>query len=228
MHNPCSIRGSTRFKPSRPPAACLPNPEETREVFVILRAMRGRSGIRAFQRFTRSAMGARILAERRDLLATLQARPALAAMAPGSLGHAYHRFMAQENLSAQGLVAPSQPFRDEPVSDAVMLFRDRLRDMHDLTHVLTGYGRDPLGELCLLAFTYPHNRNLGMALLVLMGLKRIKSWPARRAVFEAWRHGRKARWFSDMDWESMLPRQLDDLRRACRIAEPAAYRAVMS
>jgi ubiquinone biosynthesis protein COQ4 len=204
------------------------NPEETQQVFVVLRAMRGRSGIRAFQRFRTSAIGTRILAEGRSLLTILQDRPTLAAMAPDTLGGAYEGFMAQENLSAAGLVAPSQNFRDEPVSAEVALFRDRMRDMHDLTHVLTGYGRDPLGELCLLAFTYPHNRNLGMALIALMGTLRIKSWPARRAVLEAWRHGRKARWFSDMDWEAMLPRQLDDLRRRFDIAAPTAYRAVTS
>jgi ubiquinone biosynthesis protein COQ4 len=202
------------------------NPEETQQVFVVLRAMRGRSGIRAFQRFRASMMGARILAERRNLLATLDDQQALAAMPPETLGGTYRRFMAQERLSAEGLVAPSQNFRDEPVSAEVALFRDRMRDMHDLTHVLTGYGRDPLGELCLLAFTYPHNGNPGMALIVLMGMFRIKSWPARRAVLEAWRNGRKARWFPDLDWEAMLPRRLDDLRRSHAIAAPTAYRAV--
>ncbi len=41
----------------------MANPEATQEVFVILRAMRGRSGIALFRRFQESAMGARILAE---------------------------------------------------------------------------------------------------------------------------------------------------------------------
>jgi ubiquinone biosynthesis protein COQ4 len=222
----------TRLRPLEAvKAACrlFANPDETKEVFVILRAMRGRSGIRAFQRFRTGAMGARILAERRILLTTLQDHRVLAVMAPDTLGGAYQRFMAQEQLSTAGLVAPSQNFRDEPVSAEVALFRERMRDMHDLTHVLTGYGRDPLGELCLLAFTYPHNRNLGMALIALMGFLRIKSWPVRRAVLEAWRHGRKACcWFPDMDWEALLPEQLDRLRRRFNIIEPAAYRAAMS
>ena len=30
----------------------------------------------------------------------------------------------------------------------------RNRDTHDLLHVLTGYGRDAVGEQCVLAFTY--------------------------------------------------------------------------
>ena len=205
----------------------MADPEATQEVFVILRAMRGRSGITLFNRFRQSAMGARILVEKRSLFATLSDSAALAAMPAGSLGHDYNRFMASENLSPDGLVAPSQAYRDDLVSDDVVLFRDRMRDMHDLTHTLTGYGRDPLGELCLLAFMYAHTGNLGMALIVLMGFSRLESQAPRRAVIEAWRHGRKAGWFPDMDWEAMLPQQLDDLRRRFNIIAPAAYRAVM-
>ena len=204
----------------------LANPNETKEVFVILRAMRGRSGLRLFRRFQDSAMGARILAEHRSLFAVLSDNKMLAALPAGSLGHDYQRFMAEENLSPDGLLAPSQSWNDEPASPDVKLFRERMRDMHDLTHVLTGYGRDPLGELCLLAFTYPHTGNLGMALIVVMGCLQIHSWPVRRAVLEAWRHGRAARmWFPNTDWESLLPQQLEDLRRRFAIAAPTAYRA---
>ncbi len=207
----------------------LANPDETREVFVILRAMRGRSGLRLFHRFRDSAMGKRIVAENRKLLETLTDRAALDAMPAGSLGHDYQSFMAAENLSAEGLLAPSQSFDEAPASGDVKLFRDRMRDMHDLTHTLTGYGRDPLGELCLLAFTFSHTGNPGMALIVLMGFLQIKSWPVRRAVIEAWRHGRKTNcWFPDMDWEALLPQQLDQLRRRFDIAEPVVYRAVVS
>ncbi len=124
-------------------------------------------------------------------------------------------------------MAPSQAYRDDLVSDDVALFRDRMRDMHDLTHILTGYGRDPLGELCLLAFMYAHTGNLGMALIVLMGFSRIESKTARKAVIEAWRHGRKANWFADMDWEAMLPQQLDALRARFGVIRPAAYYGVM-
>ena len=53
-----------------------------------------------------------------------------------------------------------------------------------------------------------------------------------RAVLEGpqeiWRNGKKARWIQDMDWEALLPRSLADVRRECSIADPAAYRAVIS
>ena len=204
----------------------MANPEATEEVFVILRAMRGRSGIALFRRFTQSPMGVRILKEQRNLFAALSDTAALVALPDGSLGRQYHRFMAAENLSAEGLVAPSQAYRDDVVPDDVALFRDRMRDMHDLTHTLTGYGCDPLGELCLLAFMYPHTGNLGMALIVLMGFGRLESRAARKAVIEAWRHGRKARWFADLDWEATLPEPLDALRSRFGVRAPLRYRAV--
>lgn len=202
----------------------MADPGATEEVFRILRAMRGRSGERLFQRFQRSLAGRRILAERRNLFAALSDRTALAALPASSLGHSYHRFMACENLTADGLVMPSQAYRDDGITPEASLFRDRLRDSHDLCHILTGYGRDPLGELCLLAFTYSHTGNAGMALIVLMGLTKIESGSARRAVMEAWWHGRKAQcWFGDMEWETLLPQSLDALRQRFHVMPPNAY-----
>jgi protein-L-isoaspartate O-methyltransferase len=44
---------------------------------------------------------------------------------------------------------------DDPVAGEDMtLFRERSREMHDLLHIVTGYGRDSLGEACLTAFSF--------------------------------------------------------------------------
>ena len=43
--------------------------------------------------------------------------------------------------------------------------------MHDLWHVTTGYGRDALGELSLLAFTYAQEKNRGIGAIVLYGYR---------------------------------------------------------
>ncbi|MDB5736022.1 MAG: hypothetical protein JWN16_2659 [Alphaproteobacteria bacterium] len=207
--------------------ALFANGEDTRQIFVIFRALRGRSGVRAFQRFQASPTGQQILRDRRTLLATLEDRTALAALPAGSMGRAYFDFMEAENLSANGLVQASSDWDNDPVPPDVSLFRNRMRDAHDLTHILTGYGRDPLGELCLLAFMYRHSKNLGQALIVAM------SWPrlpdaARRAVKQAWRNGSKSQWFQNLDFEALLPRPLEDVRRELGIAAPTAYQAVMS
>jgi ubiquinone biosynthesis protein COQ4 len=81
-----------------------------------------------------------------------------------------------------------------------------------------------LGELCLLTFMYRQQGNLGMLLIVMMAWNRIPK-AARKAVREAWRHGRKARWLAEQDWEALLARPLDDIRRELAIESPALYQA---
>ena len=198
--------------------------EDTRQIFVIFRALRGRSGIRIFRRFAASATGRRILAERRVLLDTLKDSAALGRLPQGSVGRSYQDFMDSENLSAAGLVEASQGWEKDTVPDDISLFRDRMRDAHDLTHILTGYGRDGLGELAYLPSAHGHSRNLGQLLVVAMNWPRLPR-PARKAVLEAWRNGRKARWFQALDYEALLPRPLDAVRRELAIAEPRLYRA---
>jgi ubiquinone biosynthesis protein COQ4 len=212
------------FEAVRAVQRLLANPEDTSQVFAIFRALRGKSGIRAFRRFAASPTGARIIREKRRLLDTLSDRARLAALPQKSFGRCYFDFMEEEQLTAEGLVEASQSWESDPVPADVELFRERMRDAHDLTHVLTGYGRDPLGEVCLLAFMHAHNRNAGAGLIVLMSLKKT-SKAGRRAVFEAWRNGKKARWLQDQDFEALLPRPLDAVRRELNIAEPDLYLA---
>jgi ubiquinone biosynthesis protein COQ4 len=203
------------------------NPEDTSQIFVIFRALRGRSGERIFRRFAASPTGQAILREKRDLLPVLENRAALAALPADSVGRAYFDFMEQENLSANGLVMASQSWEQDIVPPDVDLFRNRMRDAHDLTHILTGYGRDPLGELCLLAFMNRHSRNPGQLLIVAMSWTRLPK-AARAAVLQAWRNGVKARWFQDLDYEALLARPLDDIRRELNIPAPTRYRALMA
>jgi ubiquinone biosynthesis protein COQ4 len=205
----------------------MANPEDTSQVFTIFRALRGKSGIKAFQRFAASPTGAQVIREKRRLLDTLSDRTRLAALPDESFGRRYFNFMEEEQLTAEGLVEASQSWENDPVPAGVQLFRERMRDAHDLTHVLTGYGRDGLGEACLLAFMYAHNRNRGAQLILLMSLKKMPN-AGRRAVAQAWRNGKKARWLQDQDYEALLARPLEDVRRELNIADPSLYRAVMS
>lgn len=214
------------FEAVRAVRRLMADPQDTSQVFAIFRALRGKSGIKAFRRFAASPTGTQVLRERRQLLAALSDRARLHALPEESFGRRYFEFMETENLTAEGLVQASQSWENDPVPADVQLFRERMRDAHDLTHVLTGYGRDGLGEACLLAFMYAHNRNRGALLILLMSLKRMPR-AARRAVFEAWRNGRKARWLPDQDYEALLPRPLGEVRRQLNIADHAQYRAVM-
>ena len=100
-----------------------------------------------------------------------------------------------------------------------------MRELHDVTHIVTGYGRDNLGELCLLTFMYRQQGNLGMLMVVMMAWGQLPK-RARAAVREARRNGRKASWLPGQDWEDLLARPLDDIRRRLSIAAPAAYLAI--
>ena len=208
----------------------MQNPEDTSQVFVIMTALRGRSGMRMLRRFRASAAGTAVIAERRRLLDYLSDRAALAALADGSLGRAYLAFMDDEQLSADGLVEASRSARRGTAGSDAALFLDRMRDMHDLTHVVTGYGRDTLGELCLLAFMYRHTGNPGGALIALMGMSRFPAGAAgrtaRAALFEGFRHGGRARWLPGQDWEALLARPLVEVRRELNIPVPERYLAM--
>jgi ubiquinone biosynthesis protein COQ4 len=222
MLNPRPI--STRLRPLKAMRAfrVLQATGDTRQVFVILRAMRGKALINTFRRFAQSALGKKVLAEHRDLYPVLTGREGLRNLPQDSLGRAYLAFMEEEKLSAQGLVQASESWEDDPMPPDIDLFRARMRELHDVSHVVTNYGRDPLGELCLLAFTYRQFGNLGRLLIVAMAWSQIPA-PGRAAVFEAWRNGKSCAWLGDQDWEALLARPLDEVRRSLSLTLPLRY-----
>ena len=191
----------------------IDDPERTDQVFEIVRALSGNSLEHAYQRFAATADGRRLLSERPSLLATLSDRAALAALPEGSFGRAYAEFMDAGQLAADGLVEAEQMAeqsfaKEGPYDPDREYFGDRLRDMHDLWHVLTGYGRDEAGEATNLAFTLAQVWNPGIAVIVLAGAvlgpkEPTFSW--QRYLFSAWRRGRAATLLSAAPYEELLP-----------------------
>ncbi|MFN4354256.1 Coq4 family protein [Parvibaculum sp.] len=208
--------------------ALIADKEDTSQVFKIIDALSGDSIGRGFRRFVATETGRRILAERRNLIAALSDRARLAALPEGTLGRTYHEFMAEEDLTADGLVEASEAVeRADMRSEEEALFGARLRDQHDLWHVTSGYGRDGLGELALLAFTYAQTRNRGIGFIVLVGarvtaknLPDVNIW---KVVREAYRNGKKAAWLPATDWEAMLDKPLAQVRGELGIVSPVAY-----
>ncbi len=224
-------RSRNRIRPIaalRAVRALIRDPDDTARVFDVINALSGNSGRRSFERFRRSETGARILAERRDLLATLSDRERLLALPPGSLGRSYGEFMGREQLTADGLVGASERPVEGDVAESSpeqQLFGARLRDSHDLWHVVSGYNRDLAGEASLLAFTFVQTRNPGIGLIVLAAYLRARGdfAFARRLIRQAMGRARRAAWFPEQDWEALLSRPLADVRRELRIGEPPIY-----
>jgi ubiquinone biosynthesis protein COQ4 len=206
--------------------ALLRNPEDTLQVFLLLDALRGKTSQRQFARFRRTEVGRAVLAERRRLFDRLNDRAALAALPAGTLGRLYHDFTAAEHLSAQGLAETSNFDEVLPPGEDMTLFRERSRDTHDLLHVVTGYGRDPLGEACLTAFTFAQTGLKGFMLIATAAAQRIAGdvpgQPVRRAVFEGYRRGRRANWLVAADWEALLGEPIETVRARFRVG-PALY-----
>jgi ubiquinone biosynthesis protein COQ4 len=207
------------------------NREDTRQAVLLLDALRGKTSLRQFARFRETDTGRAVLAERRQLLDRLTDREALSALPPGTLGRAYHDFLASENLSAQGLVEASQLRQTLPQGDDYTLFRERSRETHDLLHVVTGYGRDPLGEACVTAFSFAQSGLKGFAVIAIVAAQRIarrhRGLAVRQAVLEAYRHGRRADWLYGADWENLLAEPITAIRARYKVATPVYYPQVV-
>ena len=208
------------------------DPEDTRQVFNVIRALSGDSLQKGFRRFSQLPLGREILERDRELVDVLKDQDQLRARNPDSLARAYYDFVTSESLTADGLVDASKPDELQPVQDPELeRYAARLRDQHDLWHVLTGYGRDELGEVCLLAFTYAQTRNRGLGVIMLVGafkLRQALGGGVFRAAFRAFRAGRRAAWLPAQNWEALLPKPIDEVRSQLGLEEPIAYRTLIS
>lgn len=148
----------------------------------------------------------------------------------GSLAHAYCDFMEAEGLTAAGLVAEAERSGRPRFPDLVEWYLSRSRDTHDLFHVLTGYGRDALGEASVLLFTHGQNPSQGHLLIGYAGAANIKKMakgtkaPVFGAVREAHRIGKGAPPLIAQPIRELLERPLEDVRAALRIPSPVNYR----
>src|SRR3546814_18661604 len=106
------------------------------------------------------------------------------------------------------------------------LYGDRLRDTHDLFHILTGYGRDALGEQCVLAFSYSQTPSWGTLFIAWAGAREIRKGLGRRypiyaAVREGQRIGGAAQQVAHQNIEALLAEPLAAAQERPGIAQPA-------
>ncbi|MCP4003829.1 MAG: hypothetical protein GY725_06500 [bacterium] len=206
----------------------MADPDDTSQAFEAISALSGDSSGRMYRRFRRTANGARLLSEKPQLFDALKDIDRLLSMPAGSLGQAIGEYFSVEELSAQGLAAASESVSGEADSDKISederFLMMRLRDQHDIFHVLTGYGRDVFGELAVLAFTAVQTRNLGVAFIPVYLLFRagFRS-DLGRLVRQGFRRGWRATWVVDEEWERLLEQPLDELRERFRIGPPPSY-----
>lgn len=207
------------------------NKEDTRQVFEVLQAMSGRSGKRLFRDLVSTPYGRRVVTEPVLLEKILGDRDWLRTLPEGSFGRAYLDFMEGENLTPEGLLSSAADagieYEGETQFPEFRRMFLHLSMSHDLWHVLTGYGRDALGELCNLVFTRTQTYNPGIRLINAIGLLAQKSeqpgQPILAAMKEAKRMGHGVDLLLKHDIEELLPLPLDEVRRKLNFITPTVY-----
>lgn len=224
-------RGTKPFKAYKHFRNLIADKEDTEQVFHIVAALRGRRYLNHMRRYWARAQDKASLFSGPELHRLLDDHATLKQLPVGSVGRAYVAFMEREGLSAAGLQSEYDKFADHAgrYDDVLERYGDRLRDVHDLFHILTGYGRDALGEQCVLAFTYSQNHNLGVGFIAYAGGWELKRRTARNApIFAAINEGRKigaaAANLIEEDVVALLREPLVDARERLNIGDPVMYR----
>lgn len=209
----------------------LADKEDTAQVFEIMRALSGRSIGRGYDRMLETFEGGRQAFLREELAHKLDDPVWLARFEPGTVGAAYREFRQARGFTAEGLADEARKLGDMvDAAHPIVWYSRRLRDVHDVWHVLTGYETDALGEACVVAFSYAQTRNLGFAFIGWGAARAIRreasSVPARRAVWQAYRNGKRARWLPGLDYEALFQQPLETARERLRIRAADVYHAV--
>lgn len=206
--------------------------EDTQQVFEIMRALAGKSIPKGYRRLLATPKGGYIAYQREEFADRLSDSAWLASFGPGTVGAAYRDFIAPRGLSAEGLADESRKVADNDVDAAhpYAWFGRRVRDIHDVWHVLTGYGTDGFGEVCVVAFSYGQTDNLGFGFIAAAGareyVKLRTEHPFGRAAWQAYRNGRRAAWLAGEDYHALFAEDLESARRRLNIASPDLYLAI--
>ena len=186
----------------------IKDPEDTTRVFVLGLLVSRRSYPQLLARITTDDRGARLLRERPAIDKAHVDFGRLRTLPASTLGGAYVRYLDEKNLDPD-------LFQEPPgLPEVPAYIAKRMRQVHDLWHVLTGYDTDVKGEIALQAFTWAQTDATSAMLVTFGGLARFGF--GDRGLFvrvvEAYRRGRKAEFLAPLWLEEMWERPLEEVR----------------
>lgn len=203
---------------SRALRAILKDPEDTRQVFTLFLVTNAPHIPRFLTRWVSEPDGVALLHERPAIDSRSVDFEALGRLPPDTLGGAFARHLSERGLSPDVFHAPPG------VPPTLAFLGQRVRQSHDIWHVLTGYDTSVDDELALLAFSHGQSRMPGPALLAAVGA--VRFFPRYPKVFakvlDGYRRGQAARSMLTVRWEDLWSTPLAELRERFAIRPRAA------
>jgi len=193
----------------------LMNPEETDQVLVFSNLANAGQRDERIHLFYDNPRGKRLYDEQRTIDSHTVDLDALAALPADTLGHAYATFMRSHGLTPDVFDGRPADVRDDRSAYVIQ----RMRQTHDLWHVVTNAETDPAGEVALQAFTYAQMHAPSSGILAALGMLRTLRYTREvvRDVIDMYRLGRKAEPLAIFPWEDHWATPIVDVRRMLKL-----------
>jgi ubiquinone biosynthesis protein Coq4 len=203
-------------------AEVLRHPQDTEQVLVFTSYANAGTNDERIDNFYNDPRGAKLFAEKRALDSHTIDLDALYALPSGTLGHAYASFMKRHGLTPNVFDGPPESVLDERRSYVIQ----RMRQTHDLWHVVTNAETDPAGEVALQAFTYAQVGAPSSGILAALGMLKTLRNDRRilKDVYDMIRLGRQAEGFAVFPWEDHWNTPVAEVRRLLHL--PVAPRSI--
>jgi ubiquinone biosynthesis protein COQ4 len=194
------------------------HPEDLKQVFLLGLAANARRFPRLLLRFVASEDGGDLLRAQPSIDTSTVDFEAMRRMPDGTLGREYVRYLEENKLDPDLFQAPPG------LPPMIAWMAKRIRQTHDIWHVLTGYKPDMSGEVALQAFTFAQTEMPSAALIAVFGS--IRALPRDRKILrksvDGYRRGKKAAFLPVVKWEEHFARDIGDVRTDLGIVPAAA------
>lgn len=209
------------LKTLRSIVALMRNPKNTNSVFDVEDSLRNREAAQLAAEYAKQQPGVADLFEDRYLRETPTTEELLQ-HPEGSLGYAYGTYLQIHGFDPDF-------YRKVEVEDDVSYMFMRMRQTHDIWHVVTGFDSDVKGELGLKAFEIAQVHRTLSALLVCGGIMRtLFDQPEEldgllEQIAIGYRMGKRAKPLLAQKWEEHWEKPLDEWRKELNIQLMTTY-----
>jgi len=198
-------------------AGIVADPDQTELVLEFSNLINAGRREEALHLFFDDPAGAKLYAEGRALDSKTIDLDRLAALPEGTLGRAYARFMKSHGLTPDVFDGPPADVHDPRAAYVIQ----RIRQTHDLWHVVTNAETDPAGEVALQAFTFAQLRAPSSGILAAVGTLRGVRHTRQivRDTAEMYRLGLRAGKLALFAWEDHWETPIAEVRRMLGLPE---------